>query len=234
MTSPTEKFQKLWMRLLWEKPDESFDSKLEELQELADEGADLSFPLESDSSWEPQTALYYLMFVYGGAYYTLNTEQCDQLLHFLLLNGVIPNQQDIARATVKPKVLEQLLYFAREEDIRLYEYNGNPLCLEVLVGFPSVRLDQESCYEINYTRKNTGMYVKLFSCLPIEKCLMDYATYFGVAITTIEERREVLRILKKNGSPSPRIGLMKEMLDLIDEKETRKRFLEAYDYWKSL
>jgi hypothetical protein len=221
----TRQFQQFWISLLHEESDDSFDIKL---QQFVDDGADINFPFESEDFWEPHTPLYYLLAS------DCSLSRRDELLRFLLYNGVVPTEADIKRSIRQPKVLEQILYLAREEDIHLYNYHNKPLCLEVLLGFPSVTLDQESPYELTYSVDKAGIYYRIFNCLPIEQCLMDYARDFGSAVTTTEERQEVLRIMKKNGTPYPRIGLLKEMLDLVNDEEVRTRFREAYEYWKSL
>ena len=227
----SKQFQEKWVTFLREGYD--FDTSVEQLQRFVDEGADVNAYLGIHGSWwEEDTPLYHLMYnVYGERDSRLTFDQCEHLIQFLLLNGAVPSEFDIQRALFvshNPKIFEQFLYFAKEEDIRFYEYrDSSPLFLEIILGFPSVSLDQETSYNFTcFGEKVRGRQVRVgernFNCLPIERYLLDYATQLG------NEMEEKIRILKKYGTPMPRKDILNEILFLINKEEVWERFREIY------
>lgn len=240
----TQKFQVLWMSLIRESETEEKEEKYNKLKEaeiLIYDGADINKPFGDDGEDREEffgTPLYYLLgeYYYSGTKY-MNNEYLDEIMSFLFSKNVIVDKNSISFSMRDPKLLEELLM--RADDVK-FEYRMNSLCLETIMGFPSVRLDEFISYEFSYVSKEDDcIYFRNYPYLPIECVLLDYSTERGSAITTDDERRYIIRILKRQGSPSP----CRERLDIIfsvmEEKNTtyyndcaKQRFQEAIDYWE--
>ena len=253
----TEKFQTLWMSLIRyirdteekEEKEEKYNKlqeSLREVERLIDDGADINKPFGDDGEYREKyfrTPLYYLMeeYYYSGTKY-MNSEFLDEILSFLFSKNVVIDKNSIILSNDDrdPKLFEEFLM--RSDDNVQFEYKTRSLLLEIMIGFPSVRLDECIPYEFSYTSKEDNcLYFENYPYLPIERVLLDYATERGLAITTDDERRDIIRILKRQGSPSPcreRINIMfykmEEKKDRDYNDRVKERFQEAIDYWEKV
>jgi hypothetical protein len=249
----TEKFQTLWMSLIRDIRDteeKEKEEKLQKLQEslkdverLIDDGADINKPFGDDGEYREKyfrTPLYYLMeeYYYSGTKY-MNNEFLDEILSFLFSKNVVidKNSINLSNDDRDPKLFEEFLMRADEDNVQ-FEYKTRSLLLEIMIGFPSVRLDECIPYEFSYASKEDNcIYAENYPYLPIECVLLDYARERGSAITTDVERRDIIRILKRQGSPSPCREKINIMFYKMEEKNkyndsVKERFQEAIDYWE--
>jgi hypothetical protein len=211
-----EKFMTLWISIFEEN---NYKLKLEEAERLIEDGADINKP-----RGEFGTPLYYVVMGYCCSRNTyMNNEFLDELLFFLFSKNVFIDKESIRISMRDPKLLSELLM--RVDDIDTvfssidFQYIKNSLCLETIIGFSAIKLDEYVSY---YFSKY------YYSFLLIECVLLDYCL-------GIDERRDVIRILKKHGSPSP----SRDRLNIIEKKNEndnrfKKRFQEIIKYWEDL
>lgn len=248
--TPTEKFQNIWKYITRLQDsvsrEDAFiiqEEKFQEAEKLISEGADINESFYDEIDYENNTALYYVLveYYYAQTQY-MNDEFLDNMIYFLFSKDIVIDKRSIKLCFRDTKLLDDLLKRANDIDIK-FEYSSNPLFLEIITGFPSVKLDEFIPYEFSYVNKEEqGIYFKNYYYLPIEVVMLDYTTERGSAITTDDNRRDIIRILKRNGSPSPSLERIEIMFSLMSSKNTwqskidniRKRFEESYDYWLNI
>lgn len=254
----TEKFQTLFMKILdeyvmkiilneenkEEKDQQEQNEFIEELKRLVEKGANINKEFYVEFDYTMMSPLDFLIsrYYYAGIkYMDSQANFFDEVLSFLFSKDVMIDKKSIQSSFRDLKMFEELLKRANDEDI-VFELSTNPSYLEIITGFP-IRLDNCISYEFSYVNKEEqSIYYKKYQYLPIECVLLDYATERGSAITTDEKRKEVISILKKQGSPFPnmdKINLMlKKMIDanaLYSTKEkSEERLKESYDYFVSV
>ena len=252
----TEKFQTLWMSLIrdTEEKEEKYNKlqeSLREVERLIDDGADINKPFGDDGEYREKyfrTPLYYLTweYYYSGTKY-MNNEFLDEILSFLFSKNVVIDKNSINSSYRDTKLFEEFLMRADEDNVQ-FQYKTCSLLLEIMIGFPSVRLDECIPYEFSYiSNEDDCIYFENYPYLPIECVLLDYSTERVSAITTDDARRDIIRILKRQGSPSPCRERINIMFYKMEEKNlawqsfptekndrVKERFQEAIDYWESL
>lgn len=249
MSNITEKFQNIWLSIIrlhesvYQESlskEESFSIQEEKLlnsQKLIEEGADINeaFYYERDK-YTP------LMHVLSAYYYTntnyMNNDFLDNMIYFLFQNDVVTDKVSIKFCIRNLKLLEEILKRSNDQDIK-FNYSSNILYLEIITGFNAVKLDEFMSYEFSYVNKEENcIYFKNYDYLPIEVALLDYATERGSAIINLEGRKDIIRLLKKQGSPEPCLERINLMFSLMEEKENsetmnniKERFKDSYEFY---
>jgi hypothetical protein len=254
---PTEEFQLIWFTILkdQEKNLEKLEEDFKELEKLIDQGADINHEM-CDEDGELKTPLLYLIeeYYYSNTSY-MNDEYLDELLSFLFSKDVVIDDSSFYYSCrVSVKLYEELLkrsYDNDEEKNIEINMSSNPLCLEIATGFPNIRLDRDIPYIFSYFSKEEERLVsEEYRYLPIECVILDYVIERGSKITTDDKRKEIIKILKRQGSPNPDVENINIILDRINHsgsryftlnlkdpkvKENRiDRFKEIYDYFISI
>lgn len=252
MSNLTEKFQNIWLSIIGLhesvyqdslSKEESFsmqEEKLLDAQKLIEEGANINEPFynERESMYDTPLGCVCSSYYYTETTY-MNNNFLDNMIYFLFSNDVVPDKGSISHCFRDFKLLEEILKRANDEDVK-FKYSSNILYLEIYTGFPTVKLDEFIPYELSYVNKEErSIYFKNYYYLPIEVILLDYATERGSAIINREGRKNIIRLLKKQGSPDPSLERIDIMFSLMSEKETwelemnniRERFKEAYNFY---
>lgn len=252
--SITEKFQNIWTSIIGLHDclsrEESFsiqEEKLLDAQNLIEEGADINKPFydERENMIVKYTPLRHVLTSY---YYThttyMNNDFLDNMVYFLFQNDVVADKSSINFCIRDLKLLEEILKRANDEDIIL-NYSSNILYLEIITGFNNVKLYESIPYKFSYINKeDMCIYIKNYDYLPIEVTLLDYATEKGSAIIDIQGRKDIISLLKKQGSPVPSLEIIDTMVSFMEQKDTyytkekidniRERFKEAYEFYINL
>ena len=92
-------------------------------------------------------------YYYSGTKY-MNNEFLDEILSFLFSKNVVidKNSINLSNDDRDPKLFEEFLMRSDEDNVQ-FEYKTRSLLLEIMIGFPSVRLDECIPYEFSYTSK---------------------------------------------------------------------------------
>lgn len=256
MSNPTENFQNIWLSIIrlyesvWQKSSLEIENafsvqkeKFLEAEKMIEEGADINEPFydEKESLYDKYTPLGHVMSLYYYTYTTyMNNDFLDNMIYFLFSHDLITDKESIKSCYGDLKLLEEILKRANDEDIK-FKYSTNIKYLEIITSFPTVKLDEFISYEFSYVNENI-IYFQNYDYLPIEVVMLDYATSRGSKITNDEERKDVIHLFKKQGSPFPSLERIDIMFSLMEEKYTwkssmdniRKRFKEVYDFYITL
>jgi len=156
-------------------------------------------------------------------------EYTSEILDFLLSKNVIPDEDSIyyLMKMKNYKILEEILKRC-DTTFDIFDYNSispvfnDPLLIELLVGFNAIDVNK---YDY-------------INCISIESEIINYALYNDQDYRNY--RKDVIRILKKNGSLQPSFNKMNNIIikfeNSKDEKEReilRNKFIEAYEYYIS-
>lgn len=265
ITNTTEKFQNIWLSIigLYESvcqeslsKEESFsiqEEKFLEAQKLIKEGADINEPFYNETEnnyirhiYIKYTPLWHVLCAYHYTATTyMNNDFLDNMIYFLFQNDVVTDKASIKSCESSNrdfKLLEEILKRANDEDIML-KYTPHIKYLEIITGFNNVKLDEFIPYEFSYINKeNRCIYFKDYNYLPIEVTFLDYATEKGSAIIDTQGRKDIINLLKKQGSPDPSLERINMMFSLMEQNEPyrsnmdniKERFKEAYEFYINL